>query len=269
VSGPGTVVEVEPKIYIWSSTRLEPGFRDYLADIGIPDWESDATSYGDLMIEAAGRLCYRSWIPWDPERPDASNPNVERVRDGNRAYVGNLIKQGHGSVFEHINVGILLANVSRVLTHDLVRHRAGMAYSQESMRFLRVWRLAVWVPTSLRALGPAARETFLHHLGASLGLANDFAAVVGLDDAAGFRAKKTLTALVRRLLPHGVATNILCTGNLRAWRHILATRWSPEAEEEMPVVMAQIAARLKEMYPAAFQDMEITSNGVQFGNRKI
>jgi hypothetical protein len=81
-----------------------------------------------------------------------------------------------------------------------------MAYSQESMRFLRVWRLAVWVPTSLRALGPAARETFLHHLGASLGLANDFAAVVGLDDAAGFRAKKTLTALVRRLLPHGVAT---------------------------------------------------------------
>ena len=53
-----------------------------------------------------------------------------------REYLENIKKQGHGSVLEHANYSVLLEGVSRSLTHELVRHRAGFAYSQLSQRYV-------------------------------------------------------------------------------------------------------------------------------------
>src|SRR2546423_9488226 len=53
-----------------------------------------------------------------------------------REYLENIKKQGHGSVLEHANYSLLLEGVSRSLTHELVRHRAGFAYSQLSQRYV-------------------------------------------------------------------------------------------------------------------------------------
>jgi thymidylate synthase ThyX len=113
--------EVTPQAYLFMSSRLEGEADAFFRDIGIPDWlaekRKETHSDGDIGIESAGRLCYRSWIPHDPYRPDASNPNVDRVREGNVPYVGNIIKQRHGSVFEHINVTFIFHNVSRVFCY--------------------------------------------------------------------------------------------------------------------------------------------------------
>ena len=120
--------EVEPRVYLVAETRLTDGLFDYLQDIGNPDWETDAPSDGEELVEAAGRMCYRSWQPYDPEKPDCSNPNVTRVREGNEKYIGNILKSGHGSVLEHVNLTFICSNISRVFTHELTRHRAGCAY---------------------------------------------------------------------------------------------------------------------------------------------
>src|SRR3954469_9697544 len=84
-------------------------------------WLGDSTD-GERLAEFAGRLCYMS----------QANPAKRATRE----YLDNIKKQGHGSVLEHANYSLLLEGVSRSLTHELVRHRAGFAYSQLSQRYV-------------------------------------------------------------------------------------------------------------------------------------
>jgi len=60
------------------------------------------------------------------------------VRSDRREYFENLLRSAHGSVLEHAGYSFALRNVSRVFTHELVRHRAGSAFSQESLRYVRL-----------------------------------------------------------------------------------------------------------------------------------
>jgi thymidylate synthase (FAD) len=76
-------------------------------------WLGESTD-GERLAEFAGRLCYMS----------QSNP-AERTT---HTYLENIKRQGHGSVLEHANYTVLLEGISRALTHELVRHRAGFAY---------------------------------------------------------------------------------------------------------------------------------------------
>ena len=69
-----------------------------------------------------------------PQLGAGANPNVSKVRADRREYFANILRSAHGSVLEHANYSFALRNVSRVLTHELVRHRAGSAFSQESLR---------------------------------------------------------------------------------------------------------------------------------------
>lgn len=84
-------------------------------------WIGESTD-GERLAEFAGRLCYMS----------QRNPAGRTTRE----YLENIKKQGHGSVLEHASYSLLLEGVSRSLTHELVRHRAGFAYSQLSQRYV-------------------------------------------------------------------------------------------------------------------------------------
>src|SRR5580704_16597079 len=97
---------------------------------------------GERLAEFAGRLCYMS----------QSNPAGRSTRD----YLENIKRQGHGSVLEHANYTMLLEGVSRSLTHELVRHRAGFAYSQLSQRYVDESRAAFVVPPAM--IGDAGLE---------------------------------------------------------------------------------------------------------------
>src|SRR6266699_2986056 len=85
------------------------------------NWLGESTD-GEQLAEFAGRVCYMS----------QHNPAKRSTRE----YLDNIKKQGHGSVLEHANYTLLLEGVSRSLTHELVRHRAGFAYSQLSQRYV-------------------------------------------------------------------------------------------------------------------------------------
>ncbi len=255
------MIKVLPKVYCIAGTILNAdGVDEFLKDIDQDDYTSNAKTYADGLIEFAGRLCYRSWKAYDGTT--GTNPNVTKVREDNTDYVQNIIGQAHGSTLEHSYITLLFHNVSRVFTHELVRHRAGMAYSQESLRYVRLDELKFWLPSAVEEsdeLRELYTETVEYLEKVQLKL-ND---IVQLDGE-GFGFKKEWTSRFRRLAPLGLATTILATGNLRAWRHIVNMRSSTGAEEEIRMIMDQVVPMLKDFAPAVFYDLSKTSEGWKY-----
>lgn len=210
--------------------------------------ELGATDAEDLL-SFAGKLCYKSFEA-------GLNPNVTKARENMDTYLADaILKTGHGSVLEHASASFLFADVSRVFTHELVRHRVGSSFSQESLRYVRLTDLGFWMPEELK--GNAEGEALIGHAVAYLeGVQERLAEIYGIDEPGlDFAKKKRLTSAFRRVAPIGLATNILWTANFRTLRHVIALRTSPAAEEEMRLVFDQVATICKKEWPRAFADM--------------
>jgi len=241
---------VEPGVHVLAATTIEPaGVATYLATIGAEGWESDAPSGVEEIIEVMSRGCYMSF-------GTELNPNITRVRAGNRDHLANIIVQGHGSVLEHGWVSFMFTNVSRVFTHELVRHRVGTAISQESLRYVRLTNLGLWIPSCF-ANNPKAVAIFER---AWAQAEENYAEllseeVVGENiDEDQFGRKKELTSGARRLAPIGLATNIGWSCNMRALRHVISMRTDPAAEEEIRLAFNQVAKIVDERWPHVFPE---------------
>lgn len=262
---------VKPKVYFVGKMMLErEELERYLKDIGDPGWYADPrVSDAENLLEVAGRLCYRSWAPWDPNKPEATNPNVTKVREGNNVYLANILKSAHGAVLEHASFTFIFRDVSRVFTHELTRHRAGMAYSQESLRYVRLNDLRFWIPRSVES-HTEAPTFFKQALQMLEGVQNNLFRLFEIDAVKSFAKKKKLTSMFRRLAPIGLATTIMATGNARAWRHIIKIRTESHAEEEIRLVFDDVARILKERYPNLFYDMFRADDGTwTFEHEKV
>jgi thymidylate synthase (FAD) len=135
---------VTPTVHVVGSMFVDrEALIAFLVEIDdeLGDWVRRRQNVDDLSLltEAMGRLCYRSWAP-------GLNPNVQHIRGDTSSYIENLLFQQHGSVFEHASISFILRNVPRVLTHELVRHRVGVAVSQESMRYVRLTDIPFYMP---------------------------------------------------------------------------------------------------------------------------
>lgn len=244
------MIRVEPEIFLVAETALHhDGLMSYLGSIGAYDWKRDDVTDAELLAEFAGRLCYRSWKP-------GLNPNVTKVREGNAEYLNNIVKQAHGSVFEHASVSFIFKNVSRVFTHELVRHRVGVAISQESMRYVRVDDVPFWLPETLKhdeEIGERSAKLMASIEEFQTWMRTKF----NLDDpnASTFGYKKMMTSALRRFLPDGVATSILWTANFRTLRHVLTLRTAKAAEEEIRMVFDRVGHILHSRYPNVFGDL--------------
>lgn len=253
---------IKPEVFLVAKTS-DLDLTNYMKAIGSPDWSEDENvSAAENLVEAAGRMCYRSWEPFNTSKPDATNPNVTRTRKGNNAYMTHLLESGHHSVLEHASMTFVLHNVSRVVTHELVRHRAGMAYSQESLRYVRLTDIKAMIPDCF-VNDPEALELFISTI-EHLEFVQSRLADIFKKDLSGsdFNRKKELTSAFRRLAPLGLATAITFTANIRALRHVIALRTSLGAEAEIRLVFRRVAEIALSEYPNFFSDMSIDANGV-------
>ena len=208
------------------------------------NWLGDSTD-GERLAEFAGRLCYMS----------QRNPANRTTRD----YLENIKKQGHGSVLEHANYSILLEGVSRSLTHELVRHRAGFAYSQLSQRYVDESDAHFVVPPAI--IGDEALEDAWRGQMESA-LASYVALVEQLMERYGWVAdkvhrRKMAREAARGVLPNSTETKIVVTGNARAWRTMLELRSSEAAELEIRRAALAVLRLLQREAPAFFADFEI------------
>lgn len=241
---------VKPKVFLVGETRIiEQGLQDYLAHVGATNWKTDAPSDSEKLAEVMGRLCYRSFEP-------GMNPNVTRVREGNATYLSNIINVGHGSVVEHPVLNFIFSDVSRVVTHELVRHRAGTAMSQESLRFVRLDKLSAYVPMCIEE-NEEGMKIFVKTMEQLEELQTVLAQVYDIDNEKKFAVKKKLTSAFRRIAPIGLATTIGWSCNFRTLRHVLENRTDPHAEEEIRYLFAEVYNVVKDRYPNLLGDYEV------------
>lgn len=246
--------EVEPHVRLISRPTIDTqAISEFLSETGGAEWLhrfSENNPDGQDLAEVAGRTCYRSWEP-------GLNPNVTRVRKDQDDYLLNVLSSAHGSVLEHANYTFLFQDVSRVFTHELVRHRAGAAVSQESMRFVRLEELPFWFPEwaqqdeLLMAKATALLtqlEGFQKWMGSHFGLDNS---------GVSFTEKKHKTSFMRRFAPDGVATTVVWTANVRTLRHVLEARTAKGAEEEIRLVFNQVGDIMLSELPALFSDYTV------------
>lgn len=242
---------VQPKVYLVGGPQVyRDALQEFLAEIGAPDWldrKPEGYEDGELLAEVGGRLCYRSF-------EIGLNPNITRIREDEYDYHGNVLKSGHGSVIEHPNYTFIAHQVSRILTHELVRHRAGVAISQESMRFVRLDDIPMWFPEWAKR-DPDLMAALHNFVMESEDLIRFMADRFKLDDpATDFAEKKAKTSFMRRFAPAGHATSIMVTINVRALRHIIYMRTALGAEEEIRLVCDDIAVQAQRKLPNLMQD---------------
>src|SRR3954451_2031275 len=112
----------EPGVYLVGRQVVDEQTLDgFLRDHGVA-WQTDTEVAAEHLTETAGRVCYMSFAKPRP--------------GGNEAYLKHILEVGHGSVLEHAVWCFVITGVSRSLTHELVRHRAGFSYSQLSQRYV-------------------------------------------------------------------------------------------------------------------------------------
>lgn len=244
---------VEPKVFLVGETLIVGDeLRLYLDHIGVPEWSSDAPTDAEKLIEVMGRLCYRSFKP-------GLNPNVTKIRERNDEYMGNIIKVKHGSVIEHSMINFILADVSRVFTHELVRHRVGVAISQESLRFVRLTELGFWMPFVFRNHQKAEQimRFVMEKVETMEKWQNELAEILEIEGETKFAVKKKLTSAMRRIAPDGLATTIGWSVNPRTLRNVIEMRTNPGAEEEIRLVFGKIAEKVMARYPNIFADYTV------------
>lgn len=208
------------------------------------EWQGDSTE-GERLAEFAGRLCYMS----------QHNPAKRETRE----YLDNIKKQGHGSVLEHANYSLLLEGVSRSLTHELVRHRAGFAYSQLSQRYVDESHAAFVVPPAIigdAVLESAWRDQVESAQQTYVALVEQLMERYGWVADKGHRRKLAREA-ARGVLPNSTETKIVVTGNVRAWRTMLELRSSEGAEMEIRRAALAILRLLQAAAPGFFSDFEV------------
>ena len=116
-SQPALLIVREPRVYLIGRQVVdEEALAAFLADHDVDRWTTDTDVAGEKIIETAGRVCYMSFAKPRP--------------GGNRAYINHILEVGHGSVLEHAVFNLLITGVSRSLTHELIRHRAGFGQSR-------------------------------------------------------------------------------------------------------------------------------------------
>ena len=208
------------------------------------NWMGESTD-GERLAEFAARLCYMS----------QHNPAKRDTRD----YLENIKKQGHGSVLEHANYSILLEGVSRSLTHELVRHRAGFAYSQLSQRYVDESEANFVVPPAMVG-DEALMETWRAQVEGAQAVY--VALVAELMERYSWVAdkvhrRKMAREAARAVLPNATETKIVVTGNARAWRTMLELRSSEGAELEIRRIAVIVIRLLQREAPGFFSDFEI------------
>lgn len=244
---PRDVYITRPKVYIVGrQTVVSDEVHRFLADEGVV-FTTDTEAASEILAEIAGRTCYMSF---------------GKGRKTNQEYLGNILESKHGSVLEHAVWCLLFTGVSRALTHELVRHRAGFGYSQLSQRYVDETDARYVVPPLFQenaALRAKWEQTIEGLRKAYVELADAAADHVQqkYPDLAPRDRRKWARQAARSILPNACETKIFVTGNSRSWRHFLELRGSVHADSEIRLLAVEVFRALKRESPNIFQDIEL------------
>ena len=188
-------------------------------------------------LERCGRVCYKS---------------EDKITEGSaEKFIGMILKSGHESVLEHEKLTVKFI-CDRGDTHEIVRHRIA-SYSQESTRYcnyskdkfgneLTFIRPCFWADDSEEyAVWKQAMEE----------IEKTYVKLISL----GAKPEEA-----RSILPNSLKTEIVCTMNLREWRHFFRLRTAERAHPQIREISVALLDELKKRIPVIFDDIN-TSDG--------
>jgi len=209
-----------------SGIPRNPGRTDLglKATLLFPDREIVERYYVPLIYTAC-RTCYSELLPQEIFRR-ATEGEVEAAKM--QRLISNVIESGHGSTIEHVVFTFGLSGVSRTLSHQLVRHRAGVAFDQQSQRYVTFKKAATMLPQTIAEADPAVRERYEDTIEGSMALYAELveAGIPGED--------------ARFVFPNATRTNLVMTTNLRALIHMSGLRLCTMAQWEIRRLFQQI-----------------------------
>jgi thymidylate synthase (FAD) len=187
------------------------------ATLLFPDREIVQRYYVPLIYTAC-RTCYSEL---EPEEIFRRAVDGDVATDKQQKLIQSVIESGHGSTIEHIVFTFAITGVSRTLSHQLVRHRAGVAFDQQSQRYVKYKGASTMLPTSVAEGRPELRERYEEQVEGALELYGDLveAGIPGED--------------ARFVFPNATRTNLVMTANLRALIHMSGLRLCTMAQWEI------------------------------------
>lgn len=259
----------EPKVFLIGGSQIyQEGLQEYFNHIGVSDWKSDAPSDVELLPEIYSRSCYMSY-------GTSLNKNLTKVREGNKKHLKHIIEVGHGSVLECSTLNFMFCDVSRILTHEIIRHRVGIHLSQQSLRYVRLDDLGVYLPNDPEVIftknglitiaeveeGKSLMIETIQFIENQIKKLNE---VFKLDELP-MEQKKKLTSFIRRIAPMGLSTQIGWSSNIRTLRSVLEQRTHPSAETEIRELFSKVGKIVTKRFPNLFSDYEVeTVDGIEW-----
>ncbi len=251
---PGVAMIARPDVGLEGLRGFLEGFDPSLGFLGYLDDDTELTPAARLC-KTAGQTCYASFGPRRTRNADAQR------------YFDNLSSSGHGSVYEHATFSFLCYGISRSNTHEVIRHRAGTAFSQLSQRFVSGKVLRFVERPEYRDV-PSLHKRFEERIDS---LAREYAevteelAALQRDGYAPLAAqqrtdvRKRVQQTARSVLPNETETVLVLTANVRAWRHMIEMRTDPHAESEIRDLYLRIFLCLRRAEPLLFGDYRVES----------
>lgn len=189
-------------------------------------------------LERYARVCYKS----EGQMTGQGDPN----------FLKRILKSGHESIIEHEKISLMFI-IDRGISHEIVRHRVGAAYSQESTRYCNY-----------------SKDKFNNEISfiEPFFFINDIQAYRLWQEACQIAERSYMNLLkagrspqeARSVLPNSLKTEIVVTYNMREWRHFLRLRCDIAAHPQMRQVAIPLLLLFKEKLPVLFDDIEYDRN---------
>ncbi len=183
------------------------------------------------IIAKAAKLCYSA---------SKIEDLINRVENQNiEMFIKKLVSIGHHSVLEHVSFSFGVEGVSRVLTHQLVRHRIA-SYSQQSQRYVELDKTFEFItPDTIKNNEHAHTEyqrlmEVIHRIYKAM-----LASGIPAEDA-------------RYILPNGTETKIFITMNARVLLHFFKVRCCNRAQWEIRAMATEMLKKVKAVAPLVF-----------------
>lgn len=218
---------------------IKPSYEiDLLGQTGIEKLKS---------IEMKGKICYKA------------EHNI--TDDSYLKFVKMLIDKGHESVLEHVSVSFKFI-CDRGVSHELVRHRTGIGFSQESTRYCTYGdSMQFVIPSWCSNIHECELEPNSENIPwwfdnltieETIWIKSIFHSALNYNVliANGWKAQQA-----RSVLPNSLKTEIWATPNLREMRHIFKLRTSAAAHPDFRALSIPMLADTKQLIPIVFDDI--------------
>lgn len=187
------------------------------------------------ILYAACRQCYYSGFIGNYEFLSDDFEKKEKL-------LKHVLASGHHSVLEHINFTFAIGRITRACAQQLTRHRIGVAFSMQSLRYCETEEGNLHIPTSINR-DPDACSDYLQAADAAVGFYKEYInrehMPIAKEDA-------------REILPMGWYTNLVMTMNCRELLHFFSERLCSNAQEEIRILAKKILQKCQEVLPEIF-----------------